>query len=160
MITTKIYSYHPSPDKVTFQDLFSWQLSSMCYNIIDYRHHAVHYIPMTYLFYNWKLVCFDPLCQFHPLPIPLPLWQTPFCSLYLWFLFCFVCSFVVFLDSTYKWNLFFSVWLISLSLIPSRSMLLQMARFHFTGWVIFHCLYTTSSLFIHPSMDILCLVFK
>ena len=27
----------------------------MQYNIIDYSHHAVRYIPMTYLFYNQSL---------------------------------------------------------------------------------------------------------
>ena len=26
------------------------------YSIINYSHHAVHYIPKTYLHYNWKFV--------------------------------------------------------------------------------------------------------
>ena len=26
---------------------------------INYSHHAVYYIPSTYLFYNWKFVLFD-----------------------------------------------------------------------------------------------------
>ena len=32
--------------------------------IIDYSHDAVHYIPMAYLFYNWKFVPFDSLHPF------------------------------------------------------------------------------------------------
>lgn len=27
----------------------------MRYNIINYSHHAVHYMPGAYLFYNWNL---------------------------------------------------------------------------------------------------------
>lgn len=30
----------------------------MQYRIINYSPHAVHYIPMTYLFYNWKFIIF------------------------------------------------------------------------------------------------------
>ena len=49
----------------------------------------------------------------------------------------------------------FHLCLTSISIIPSQSMLLQMARFHsFYGWAIFHCAcvcvvytYTTSSLY-------------
>lgn len=37
----------------------------MHYNIIDYSHLAIHYIPTTYLFDNWKLVPLDPLHPFH-----------------------------------------------------------------------------------------------
>ena len=33
----------------------------MHYSIINYSHHAIHYIPMTYFFYNWKPVPFDSL---------------------------------------------------------------------------------------------------
>ena len=46
----------------------------MQYSIISYSHHAVHYICMTYLFFNWKLVSFNPLPPFHSLPTPC-LWQ-------------------------------------------------------------------------------------
>ena len=28
----------------------------MQYSIINYSHHAVHYILMSYLFYNWRFV--------------------------------------------------------------------------------------------------------
>ena len=36
----------------------------MQYSIINYSHHAIRYIPRTYLFYNWKFVPFD-------LPLPI-----------------------------------------------------------------------------------------
>ena len=51
-----------------------------------------------------------------------PLWQPPFCSLYLWVCFNFVLF--CFLDSTYTrdpMEFSFSVWLISLNIIPSKS---------------------------------------
>ena len=52
-----------------------------------------------------------------------PFLQASVCSLYLWrFLFCYVCSFVLLLDSTYKWtHIVFSLFDILLSMIPSRS---------------------------------------
>ena len=81
------------------------------------RCHAVCYIPMIYLFYNWKLVPFDllhPFClpTFHPYP-----WQPPICSLYLW-----TCFFL--LDYTYREDhmcLSLFVWFISLSVTRLRS---------------------------------------
>ena len=67
------------------------------------------------------------LYSFHSLPNPLPLWWRLICSLYLWICLCFVCSlilwifiFLSFLGSTYEYLSFF-VWLISLFIIPSRS---------------------------------------
>ena len=39
------------------------------HNIINHYHHAVDYIPRTYLSYNWKWVPFD--C-FHPILPPPP----------------------------------------------------------------------------------------
>ena len=46
------------------------QVSNMQYNTINYSHHAVHYIPMTYLFYNWNVFPSDLLHPFHPLLQP------------------------------------------------------------------------------------------
>ena len=52
-----------------------------------------------------------------------------------------------FLDSTYKWKqqyLSFSVWLTSLSIIPSSSIYVAangVISFFFYGWVIFHCVW-------------------
>ena len=40
-------------------------------------HHAVHYIPMTCLFYNWMFAPFDPLCQFYS-PFPTPVLENHF----------------------------------------------------------------------------------
>ena len=40
----------------------------MPYSINNYSHHAVYYSLMTYLFYNWKIVPFDPLDPFCPSP--------------------------------------------------------------------------------------------
>ena len=55
---------------------------------------AVHYIPMTYLFYNWKFVSFDHFTHFaHQHPPPLATTNL-FCSLYLWVLF--LCVFFFF----------------------------------------------------------------
>ena len=42
----------------------------MQYRIINQSYHDVHYIPMTYLFYNSKFVHFDPLHPFCPSPTP------------------------------------------------------------------------------------------
>ena len=42
----------------------------MQYSIINYNHCVVHFIPMDYLFYNWKFLSFDSLPPFHP-PSPL-----------------------------------------------------------------------------------------
>ena len=36
--------------------------------LINSSHHAIHYIPKTYLFYSWKFVPFNPLYLFHPPP--------------------------------------------------------------------------------------------
>ena len=42
----------------------------MQYSITNYSHHAVPSIHMTYLFYNWKFLLFEPLHPFrHPLPL-------------------------------------------------------------------------------------------
>ena len=38
------------------------------YSIINHHHHAVHYIPMTYLFHNWKFVPLDSVTHFTHLP--------------------------------------------------------------------------------------------
>lgn len=70
-----------------FKTLISYQLSNMKYHI-SYRHHAIQYIPKTYLFYNQKFVLFDHLYSFLPLStIPSYLHSSVY-SLCLWdFLF-------------------------------------------------------------------------
>ena len=53
-------------------------LLTFIYNIqnVNYSYHVVHYIPSTYLSYNWKLVCFDHLPPIPPPPMALPLLVT------------------------------------------------------------------------------------
>ena len=65
MITTvSPVNIHPHHDE-NFQDPLSQLLSNMQYSIINYSHHTIHYIPMT--FYNWR---FDLLTIFTLLPTP------------------------------------------------------------------------------------------
>ena len=83
-----------------------------------------------------------------PIPFPSCSCQSLLCIYELGFYCCFVlfCWFW-FLDSTYKWNhmvFVFLVWLISLSIMPSRSIhVLQMARFQYLLWLsgIIFCVY-------------------
>ena len=77
-------------------------------------------------------------CKFTPPSLPHLFLSSPHPSGYHLFVLCVYESvsvilhlFICFLDSTCKWNLqclSFSVWLISLSIIPSRS--IHVARFH------------------------------
>ena len=132
------------------------------YNIIKI---LLTIIPMLYITSLWlmyfiigSLYLLLPFTYF-VCPHSPSLWQLPVCSLYLWVCFCFV-LFVLFFKIPQKseiiWYLSFSVWLISLSIIPFRSIVfLQMVRFH-----SFFCLsnilfytYTTSSLSSHLLMD-------
>ena len=100
----------------------------MKYSIIIDCHHATYYNAMIYLFYNWKSVPFD---QLHPFLLP-HTHSSGNCQSVL----C-ICEFVVcvcvcvcvcvlgfFFRSTYKWNhryFSFSLWLMSLSTMSSRS---------------------------------------
>lgn len=62
-------------------DLLSQQLSNMQYSGVNYSHHAVFYIHMTYLLYSWKFAFFNPFTPFihpaHPY-----LHHPPICPLY------------------------------------------------------------------------------
>ena len=53
------------------------------HDIINYNHHAVHFISRTYLFHSWEFVPFDPFRPSRSLAIPC-LHQPLICSLYLW----------------------------------------------------------------------------
>ena len=48
---------------ITESDMTEWPLS------LSY---AVHYIPVTYLLYNWRFISLNPLYLFHPPTTPLP----------------------------------------------------------------------------------------
>ena len=39
--------------------IYSQQLPYITNNSVNYIYHVVHYIPSTYLSYNWKFVPFD-----------------------------------------------------------------------------------------------------
>lgn len=76
IITIKLMT-HFSPKIVNlFFFFFQWEClrssllanSNIQNNIINYGHHALHWIPRAYSPYNWKLVPFD---QHLPLP-PMP----------------------------------------------------------------------------------------
>ena len=77
---------------------------------------------MTHLFCYWKFLSLNLPHLFLSFPHPFcPL--ATICFMYVWlFLFSYVCLFC-FLDFTYKWNytIFVVLWLISLSIILSRS---------------------------------------
>ena len=78
-----------------------------------------------------------------PPPFPLPIVNYKFVIF-----FCksvsvlHICSFELFLDSTYKWyhTVFVFVWLISLSVTFSRHIhVAAHGNISFYGWIIFHC---------------------
>ena len=48
--------------------------------VVKYSPHAVHQIPRTYSFYNWKFVAFDKHLPFSSTPSP---WKPAFYSLFL-----------------------------------------------------------------------------
>ena len=126
---------------VTMLSLVTICHHAKCYLVIDYIPHSVHFNPGTCLFCNWKFVT--------------PNFPHLFCSLltpaiiYL-YLYVSICYAYCFLDSKYKWNFTASVflWLILLSIITSRSIYVVEMRFHS---LLFHCIYTTSSLPIYLS---------
>ena len=85
-----------------------------------------------------------------PLTPPPLYWHPPLVTTSL-FSISWACLFFViftsllhFLDSTYKWydTIFVFVWLVSLSIIPSKSIHVaanDKILFFFYGWVVFHC---------------------
>ena len=44
---------------------YSFSSSQAQHSSTTYSHHAVHYIPRTYLFYNWRFVSVNPVHPFH-----------------------------------------------------------------------------------------------
>ena len=75
----------------------------MQYGIINYSHHAVHYMPGIYLFYSWKFVPFDNLHLFPTTPssnhqFPLSIYELLFVVV-----FCLL-IFFCFLDTTCKYD--------------------------------------------------------
>ena len=125
--------------------------------------------PMIYSFHKCKNVPPNPLPSFCPLPTPYPL-QAALISLDAWVFGVLFTCFVFYIPYISKtiWYLFFSVWLISLSIIPSfsimPSVLLCCCKLQdfilFHVWVGFLCVCVfvrererESSLPIYPSMN-------
>ena len=119
------------------------------YITIDYIFHVLHLISLTHMFCHCKFVNFPHL--FHSF-LALPSGnQSPvflFICVFFFFFFFSVWWFVCFIFkiphiSEIVWYLSFSVLLISLSIIPSRSIHAvtnSKNSFFFYGWVIFHCI--------------------
>ena len=115
--------------------------------------------PMLYFkphvcFLTMKLYCLSP-SPFSPIPPnSLSFWQVSECSLYLQVCFYFICSCIVFLDFTYKWNyiVFVFLWLISFRILPSEfiHVVADDISFFF-DWVILHCIH--HCFFIHSFTD-------
>ena len=59
----------------------------MQYRIINYSHQAVHYIPLTYVFYNWKRVPFDTLLPIRSPPPTSDIHQSVLCNNEFFFFF-------------------------------------------------------------------------
>ena len=93
------------------------------HNSIDYIPYAVYFICITHLLCNYKFLPSNPFLLLCPNTYTPLLWQPPASFLYLRVCFSLV-SFVLFFGfyiSEIIWYLSFSVWLISLSLIPTGS---------------------------------------
>ena len=121
------------------------------FSIIDHIPCAVYYSLMIY-FITGNLYLLIPFTYFTQLPNPFACGNHSFflCiykrkstlfSLYLLFVL-FVHLFSV-LDFTYKWIQYFFVWLMSLSIIPSRSIhIVANGKLSFFLWLwLFHCVY-------------------
>ena len=63
--TVTLWQSNTSQMSTTLQGPFG--TTQNCCSITDRIPYVVHYIPTTYLFYNWKFVSLNPLCLFHPL---------------------------------------------------------------------------------------------
>ena len=106
--------------------LLTTSVAAICFHTTLLRYHwlysyAVPFIPMTYSFHNRKPLSPTTLTLFCPSLPPPPVWQRFMC---LFLLLMFVYSFFFlfrFHMSGIIWYLSFSVWFISLSIIPSKS---------------------------------------
>ena len=119
---------------------------------VNYRYHAVHYLPNTYLSCKWKSVPFWPPSSDSSSPHLAS--ENHKSDLYFY-------EFGgVVLDSHVRSYLFvflsFSVWLISFSMMCSISIhVVASGRIFsfFYGWIMFHCVHTYHNFFTHSSTD-------
>ena len=160
----------PHSDSIfyTFQMMTTESLVTICHHTKILHNywlysHTVHFIPVTHLFCNWKFV---------PLNLTHLLLSSPHPSSKHLFVLCIYNSFFVllclFICSVFYiphiceiiQYLSFSVWLISLSIISSRSIhVVEVARLHSLLWLsniplyiyIWHIFFIHS--FIHSPID-------
>ena len=122
-----------------------------------WAHSFMLLITLPWLIYNWKFVSLNILYLFHLTWHLFNLWQILISSLHLWVCLHLISFAFSVLDSKHKWDnmIFVFLWLVFLSLIPSRtiSMLSQVARFLFPLCLsnIPFCVYIP--LFNHSSID-------
>lgn len=133
-----------------------WSMYNKMHKLDESWTHVFTHVTITHIMISNILIPFL-LHLFHPFSHSHPLWPPAICSLFLWVCFCFINLFC-FADSTYKWNhvVFVCLWLISLSVIPSRSIQVvenSKISFFFCVWeiipFIYIYIYTTVSLSIH-----------
>ena len=94
-------------------EIYSLSISNMQYSVVNYSHHATHYIPRTYLFITRSLCLLTHFSHAHTLTSDNH--QSVLVSVAISLGGGFG------LDFTYKSVLSFSVSLISLHMMPSRS---------------------------------------
>ena len=99
-----------------FFKIYFQQLSNIQYSIMKNSHHAIFYIPLNYLFYNWKIFTFWP----SSLPTSGNHHHSVLYEL-IFGLFLFCLAFKISCISKIIWYSSFSVWLTSLGIIASRS---------------------------------------
>ena len=125
----------------------------MQYSITNFSHHAVCIFPGLIFFVTGGLYLLTTFIHFTHLPHPISgNHQSVLCIYKLDGIF------VLFLDSTLSEIIqyfSFSVWLISLSIIPLRTIYIvkSVIIFSFYGWIILHCVCVYSILFIHSSIN-------
>ena len=132
-----------------------WSVTIKRYYIIidNITSHYIFHTSWAIYIVKANLSLLTSLTYFFPPSPPLPYSKPLFFSLFVWLcLLMFVYLFCS-LDSTYKWNYTVFVFVITFSIIPSRSIhVVPNGKSFLFGWVIFYCIYTTSCISIHLSM--------
>ena len=110
--------------------------------------------------YSRNLLSIHRICESQTLNLSLSLFPSTSAITSLFYISLFFSvSFCHILDSTCKWYHLssFSFWITSLNMIISKSNHVAangVVSFFFNGWVVFHYIYTISSLSIHLLMNI------
>ena len=117
---TVLYVHHPMSSLLPSPLIPALLSSTFPHPFPSGNHHTIVYVHEFLGFFFFLL---NPFTFFTQSPKPLSLWQLSVCTLYLWVYFYFISLFCS-LDYTYQWDhtvLSFSDWLISLSIVLSRS---------------------------------------